>query len=55
MKKMLSLTLALSCVFGLCACGNTWRPDDYELAEEKVQLLQQCAHQAVENMKAGKY
>ena len=40
---------------GQSCIGNTWRPDDYELAEDKIQLLQQCAHQAVENMKAGKY
>ena len=39
---------------GQSCIGNTWRPD-YELAEEKIQLLQQCAHQAVENLKNGKY
>lgn len=32
---------------GQSIIGNTWRPD-YELAEEKIQLLQQCAHKAVE-------
>lgn len=36
---------------GQSCIGNTWRPD-YELAEEKIQLLQQCAHKAVEQMKA---
>ena len=36
---------------GKSCIGNTWRPD-YELAEEKIQLLQQCAHKAVEQMKA---
>ena len=39
---------------GQSCIGNTWRPD-YTLAEEKIQILQQCAHQAVENLKNGKY
>ena len=39
---------------GQSCIGNTWRPD-YTLAEEKIVLLQQCAHQAVENLKNGKY
>lgn len=39
---------------GQSIIGNTWRPD-YELAEDKIQLLQQCAHQAVENVKTGNF
>ena len=39
---------------GQSCIGNTWRPD-YTLDEEKIQVLQQCAHQAVENLKNGKY
>ena len=39
---------------GQSCIGNTWRPD-YTLAEEKIQVLQQCAHQAVERMKNGEY
>lgn len=34
-------------ITGQSVIGNTWRPD-YELAEEKIQLLQECAHKAVE-------
>ena len=34
-------------ITGQSIIGNTWRPD-YELAEEKILLLQECAHKAVE-------
>ncbi len=34
---------------GQSCIGNTWRPD-YELSEEKIALLQQAAHQAVQDM-----
>ena len=27
--------------------GNTWRPDNYELCEEKIEILQKAAHDAV--------
>ena len=27
--------------------GNTWRPSDYELSEEKIAILQNAAHEAV--------
>ena len=27
--------------------GNTWRPHNYELAEEKIEILQKAAHEAV--------
>lgn len=30
--------------------GNTFRPSQYELAEEKIQTLQKCAHQAVQDL-----
>ena len=32
---------------GKSCVGNTWRPADYKLAEEKVVALQQAAHEAV--------
>ena len=32
---------------GKSCIGNTWRPDDYILAEEKIPHLQQAAHEAV--------
>ena len=34
---------------GQSCIGNTWRPD-YELSEEKIAVLQQAAHQAVQNL-----
>ena len=34
---------------GQSCIGNTWRPD-YELSEEKIAVLQQAAHQAVQDM-----
>lgn len=37
---------------GQSCIGNTWRPD-YELSEEKIAVLQQAAHQAVQEMKSG--
>lgn len=33
--------MAESCI------GNTWRPTDYELSEEKIEILQRAAHEAV--------
>lgn len=36
---------------GQSCIGNTWRPD-YELSEEKIAVLQQAAHQAVQNLNA---
>ena len=39
---------------GQSIIGNTWRPD-YALAEEKILLLQQCGHLAVERLKSGEY
>ena len=41
-------------ITGQSIIGNTWRPD-YELAEEKILLLQECAHKAVENMKTENF
>lgn len=38
---------------GQSCIGNTWRPDTYPLAEEKIALLQQGAHDAVAAMNAG--
>ena len=32
---------------GRSCIGNTWRPDDYRLSEEKVAQLQNAAHEAV--------
>lgn len=34
---------------GQSCIGNTWRPD-YALSEEKIAVLQQAAHQAVQNL-----
>ena len=39
---------------GQSIIGNTWRPD-YELAEEKILLLQECGHLAVEKLKNGEF
>ena len=36
---------------GQSCIGNTWRPD-YDLSEEKIAVLQQAAHQAVQNLNA---
>lgn len=37
---------------GKSCVGNTFRPGNYTLSEELVTALQECAHQAVENLKA---
>ena len=34
---------------GQSCIGNTWRPD-YDLSEEKIAVLQQAAHQTVQNL-----
>ena len=34
-------------ITGQSCIGNTWRPDTYELGEEKISALQQSAHRAV--------
>lgn len=34
---------------GESCIGNTWRPTDYALSEELIAVLQQAAHEAVEN------
>jgi hypothetical protein len=39
-------------ITGKSCVGNSFRPD-YALSAEKVEVLQQAAHQAVEDMKAG--
>lgn len=39
---------------GQSCIGNTWRPN-YTLSEEKIQLLQECAHKAVENWRTGNF
>lgn len=39
---------------GQSCVGNSFRPTDYALSVEKVEALQAAAHQAVEDMKAGK-
>ena len=36
-------------LFGQSCIGNTWRPP-YDLGEEKIEALQQAAHEAVANM-----
>ena len=38
---------------GQSCIGNTFRPD-YELSEDMISMLQNAAHKAVEDMKAGK-
>ena len=40
---------------GKSCIGNTWRPTDYRLAEEKVIGLQKAAHQAVAEMYGEDY
>lgn len=40
-------------ITGQSCVGNTFRPS-YALSQEKISALQQAAHQAVEDMKAGK-
>ena len=35
---------------GQSCIGNTFRPSVYELSEEKVAALQECAHQTVQNL-----
>ena len=37
---------------GESCLGNTWRPTDYTLNEEKLLILQECAHNAVAAMRA---
>ena len=37
-------------ITGESCLGNTWRPKNYELSEEKITLLQNAAHQAVAAM-----
>ena len=36
---------------GKSCIGNPWRPDDYELSEEKIAILQAAAHDAVLGLK----
>ncbi len=38
---------------GNSCVGNTWRPTSYTLAEEKIPVLQNAAHQAVEEARAA--
>lgn len=38
-------------ITGQSCIGNTWRPDNYKLDENKIPLLQQAAHEAVSEMK----
>ena len=38
---------------GQSCIGNTWRPENYPLTEEKIALFQEGAHQAVAAMNAG--
>ena len=52
--QYLTATVWFEMLTGLSIIGNTWRPD-YELAEDKILLLQQCGHQAVEKVKTGKF
>ena len=37
-------------ITGQSCIGNTWRPDNYTLKEEKIPLLQKAAHEAVAEM-----
>ena len=34
-------------LFGKSCIGNTYRPNNYELSEEKIEILQRAAHEAV--------
>lgn len=38
---------------GNSCVGNTWRPTEYELAEEKIPVLQAAAHEAVQAARAA--
>ena len=40
---------------GKSCIGNTWRPDNYKLSEEKIEQLQLAAHQAVAEMYGEDY
>lgn len=40
---------------GRSCIGNTWRPETYELSEERIQQLQQIAHQAVAEVYGENY
>jgi hypothetical protein len=40
---------------GKSCIGNTWRPSDYRLSEEKIAGLQLAAHQAVAEMYGADY
>ena len=40
---------------GRSCIGNTWRPDAYELSEERILQLQQIAHQAVAEVYGENY
>lgn len=45
--QYLNACVWLEVLTGRSCVGNTWRPGDYILFEEKVEALQQSAHQAV--------
>ena len=40
-------------ITGQSCIGNTWRPNGYDLSEEKITALQLAAHQAVAEMKVA--
>lgn len=45
--QYLNACVWLEVLTGESCLGNTWRPDNYVLPEEKIPVLQACAHEAV--------
>ena len=46
--QYLNACVWFECITGESCVGNTWRPEKYTLTEERIALLQNAAHQAVE-------
>ncbi len=50
--QYLNACVWLETITGKSCIGNTWRPKNYTLAEEKIPLLQKAAHDAVAAMQS---
>ena len=46
--QYLNACVWFECITGKSCIGNPWRPKKYTLSEERIDLLQRAAHQAVE-------
>ena len=53
--QYLNACVWLETLTGRSCIGNTWRPETYELSEERIQQLQQIAHQAVAEVYGENY